>query len=146
MSAMTPQGAVAVGIGTLLTGDAMLAGLTGSDDDGNPKIWGGIAPVEDLLPYCFFQLQAGAGPEFSFSQEIIDDLLFLIKGVSTDAVEADNIAARVRVLMTDPTMTLGEGWTLAYCRPERAVNMQEPNGGTVFYHVGTMFRIKVFPA
>jgi hypothetical protein len=143
---MTPQGAVAVGIGTLLATDTALAALVGTDTDGNVKVWGDVAPVENDLPYCFFQLQAGNGPEFSLSQEIMDDLLFLVKGVSTDAVVADQIAARARVLMKDPTMTLGDGWTLKYCRPERGINMQEPNGGTVFYHVGTMFRIKVFPA
>lgn len=144
---MTPQGAVSVGIGTLLTGDATLVALTGSDASSNPKIWGGVAPLTDDLPYCYFQRQAGLGPEFSFSQEVMDDLLFLVKGVSTVALEADAIAARARVLMIDPTMTLGAGWTLKYCRPEGApIDIQEPNGGTVFYHVGTMFRIKIFPA
>lgn len=137
---MTPQGAVSVGIGTLLTGDATLVALaTGG-------IWGATAPVTDDLPFCYFQLQAGQGPEFSFSQEVMDDLLFLVKGVSTVALEADSIASRARVLMTDPTMTLGMGWAMKYCRPETAINIQEPNGGTVFYHVGTMFRIKIFPA
>lgn len=137
---MTPQGAVSVGIGTLLTGDATLMALaTGG-------VWGGIAPIEDDLPFCYFQLQAGQGAEFSFSQEVMADLLFLVKGVSTVALEADAIASRARVLMTDPTMTLGAGWSKQYCRPETAINIQEPNGGTVFYHVGTMFRIKIFPA
>lgn len=144
---MTPQGAVAVGIGDLLAADATLVALVGTDTQGNPKICGGIAPLEDNLPYCYFQLQGGRGPEDTFTGEVVNDVLFWVKGVSTNAVEADQIAARARVLLKDPVMTLGDGWTLAYCRPEQALTLPpEPNGGSVFYHVGTMFRIKIFPA
>src|ERR1700675_1706894 len=110
MTAMTPSGAVTVGIGTLLANDATMQSLAIGG------IWNGMAPIENNLPYCSYRHQAGLGPDWSFSQQVIEDLLFIVKGVDdTDGTQADAIAARARLLLTDPILTLGTGWTLAYC-------------------------------
>lgn len=142
MSTMTPSGAVIVGLGAFLQADTALMALA----DG--RIWKGNVPLSVDYPFCSFQLQAGSGPEYSFTQEALNDNLFTVKGVdNVDGTTAEAIAARARVILKDAALTLGTGWQLEYCRPEGAdKEMEEPNGSITFYHKIVSIRVKVSPA
>ncbi|MFH0980643.1 MAG: hypothetical protein V2A79_03780 [Planctomycetota bacterium] len=123
-----------------LTGDGTLTGKLSSA----AAVYRRVAPPGAVCPYVMFAKQTGSD-DYTFSQRAKSSMPYLVKAVdkSLSADNANDIADRIDVLLTDVALTV-TGKTLMYLRRETHVEYDEhAAGGVVYQHVGGIFRIEV---
>lgn len=118
----------------VLAADATLDGLaTGGIH--HRTAFQGAAP-----PYVIFHRQSETAI-WSMTDAIENDL-WLVKGVCRggDAGPAEDIADRVRDLLDDASLTVA-GRDHLYLRHETGVDYGENDGGELYHHAGSVFRL-----
>lgn len=125
-----------------LAADATLTGML----DAPTGIFHAVAPQNAGTPFVTLQKQAGT-PDWQFGGEHIQSELWTIKAVdrATSATRAEDVAARIDVLLNDADLTIAGRDLLAIYRESDVEYTETADGGT-YFHVGAMYRIQTAPA
>jgi hypothetical protein len=110
-----------------LAGDTTLTNLLGTPATGFSK--------------SIYHAEAPAGAGFTDPSALEDDI-WLVKGIdrSTTADTAEAIAARVKALLNDATLTIS-GATHLYLRRQSDVEYLETAEGVRYAHSGALYRL-----
>jgi hypothetical protein len=124
-----------------LAGDVTLVAMLSTPT----AIYHQIAPREAGEPLIVFNKQAGRDV-YAFGARAFVNQLWLVKATdrSLSATRAEDIAARIDVVLMDAPLTLPAG-SVAYCRRETEIDYPEPDGADLFHHVGGIYRITTTP-
>lgn len=130
-----------------MSGDATLTGMLGTPPSGYSKaIYYQAAPKGAGFPYIVFNKQAST-PRYAIGARAYDNEVWLIKAVIRSSGpggdspdDADNIASRLDVLLTDGTISIS-GATQLYLRRESDVDYAETADGALYRHAGANFRL-----
>lgn len=125
-----------------LSTDSTLTGLLAASDG----IYHQQAPQTAQAPYIVFHKQSGV-PFWQFDSAHIQNDLWLVKAVDqgSSASRAEDIAARIDVLLTDAPFSITDHTRLAIFR-ESDVVYPETDGADLFHHVGALFRVLTAPS
>lgn len=129
--------AIATALTTLLTGDATLMALA----------TGGVhsqrVPQDTSPPYVVFAQQTGLD-HYSFAKRAWEERFYLVRGITkgSDADSADDIAARIDLILNDATLTVA-GYTNIVCRRVQPIEYPESPDGVEYHHAGGIYRIGV---
>lgn len=131
-----------------LAGDSTLRGLLGAAAPGfTNSIYHEPAPVLASYPFVTMSKSSGlptpvfgdaaAGKDIGFETDV-----WLIKAIdhNTTADKAESIAARLQTLLNDAALSIS-GATTMYCRRDSDVEYSEMDGGEVYHHVGSLYRV-----
>jgi hypothetical protein len=127
-----------------MSGDTTLNNLLHAPPAGYTKsIFYQEAPNKAGLPYVIFNQQSGT-PAYGFaSTTVMDNEIWLIKGVDRNesADTADSIAERLDALLTDGVLSIS-GKTQLYLRRESDLpSYSETVDGVRYIHSGALFRL-----
>lgn len=132
-----------------LSGDTTLTNMLGSAAPGYSKaIYYEQAPAKAVFPLVILQIQAAVASYGFASTTIMEDELWLIKGVdkmeqnASSADTVDGIRSRLNALLTDATLTIS-GKSQLYLRWESGTHYSENADGTEYKHAGSSFRLVV---
>lgn len=126
---------------SVLNGDATLKALLSSPN----AIYHRVVPQNATLPAVVFTRIAGT-PQWAMDSAAIQWDVWLIKGVNkgSSSSPAENIDARVKVLLTDPMFPI-TGRVLNACFPEMDIDYEEVTAGEVYHHVGANYSVTTEP-
>lgn len=130
-----------------MSGDATLTAMLGSPPSGYSRaIYYQAAPDGAEFPYIVFNKQAST-PRYAIGARAYDNEVWLIKAVIRSSGpggdspdDADNIASRLDVLLTDGTISIS-GKTQLLLRRVSDVDFSEVSDGTLYRHAGSNFRL-----
>lgn len=125
-----------------MAGDTTLNNLLGSPPTGYSKnIFYQQAPKGAPYPYVIFSQSSGT-PVYAFGRLLIDNDLWLIKGVdgSATADQVDQVNSRLDALLTDGTISIS-GREQLYLRRESDVPYSETVDGVLIRHAGALYRL-----
>lgn len=100
-----------VGLQAVLDNDAALIALIGTDTDGNKKTYQGKTPQGVVPPYLIWQ-EASDFPGYAFGNTLrYDHTFYMFRAFAVDAntsgaSQAGAIADRLKVLLTNPSLTV----------------------------------------
>jgi hypothetical protein len=120
-----------------LTTDPTLVGL------GITGVFRSLAPQGQALPYVIFGKQDGIDV-YTLTRRAGREVRYLVKAVvrGLSRSGAEDIAARIDILLTDQPLTL-VGLTTTYIRRTADVDYTEDAHGVLYQHVGGIYRIEV---
>lgn len=132
---------VRAGLFSVLNADATLKALLSAPN----AIYHRVVPQNALLPAVVFSRMAGT-PEWMFDSAHIQNDVWLVKGVNkgSSSTPAEDIAARVDVLLNDAVLTVTGRTALAIFR-ELDVDYEEITNGETYHHVGAQYRAVTQP-
>lgn len=125
-----------------LNGDAVLTAMLAT----TTSIFHRRAPLDAGFPYIILAEQSNQAV-WAFGGPPIEDRLWLVKGVDRKASASlvEDIDKRIRVVLQDPVIALGDG-TLLYMRWESGVDYGEAAGQVTedpsytVHHKGALYR------
>jgi len=132
------------------TGAGGVAALVGTDRDSNKKIYQLDAPQKADPPYVLFQ-EAQDTPGYTFGNiDVYDHVFYLVRAFTVDAnttgpAQAGILADRLKVLLTNPSLTVS-GKTVLSARFDRSYPpLKEWDGANnrYFYSRGVLVEIWV---
>jgi hypothetical protein len=126
-----------------LAGDTTLNNLLGTPATGFSKsIYHAEAPAGAGFPFIILNKQSGIPTETFADPSAFEDDIWLVKGIdrSTTADTAEAIAARVKTLLNDATLTIS-GATHLYLRRQSDVEYLETADGVRYVHAGALYRL-----
>lgn len=126
-----------------LAGDSTLNALLGAPVAGMAKsIYHNQAPEGAGFPFVILQKQTGTPTEAFGDPSALETDIWLVKAVDRNdtADAAENVAARIIVLLNDANLSIA-GSTTLYCRRQSDVEYPEVIQGVFYYHVGSLFRL-----
>lgn len=127
--------AIEAGIYTALTGaNALTTALGGS------YIYNPIAPQGQAFPYVIFS-HSGGGHE-NITPSDLQNHVYLIKAVDDEPKNAGTIQDHIVTALDGVTLTVS-GYTAFYCRAEEEIQYTEDRDGTVIYHRGHYYRVRI---
>lgn len=132
---------VRIALWSKLNGDATLTGLLAT----STAIYWSVAPAGAAFPFIVMNKQAGT-PIWQFADRA-DNELYQVKAIdkNTTAGRAEDIAARVDVVLNRAKLTIGGKHHLSLIR-ESDVDYSETDEGSLYFHVGGMYRLVTEPA
>jgi hypothetical protein len=126
-----------------LAGDSTLNNLLGTPATGFSKsIYHAEAAAGAGFPFIILNKQSGIPTETFADPSAFEDDIWLVKGIdrSTTADTAEAIAARVKALLNDATLTIS-GATHLYLRRQSDVEYLETSEGVRYAHSGSLYRL-----
>jgi hypothetical protein len=126
-----------------LSGDTTLTNLLGTPATGFSKsIYHAQAPAGAGFPFVILNRQSGVPTETMGDPDALEDDIWLVKGIDrgTTADTAEAIAARVKTLLNDATLTIS-GATHLYLRRQSDVEYLETTEGVRYSHSGSLYRL-----
>jgi hypothetical protein len=126
-----------------LAGDTTLNNLLGTPATGFSKsIYHAEAPAGAGFAFLILNKQSGVPTETFADPSAFEDDIWLVKGIdrSTTADTAEAIAARVKTLLNDATLTIS-GATHLYLRRQSDVEYLETAEGVRYVHAGALYRL-----
>jgi hypothetical protein len=126
-----------------LAGDTTLTNLLGTPATGFSKsIYHAEAPAGAGFPFIILNKQSGIPTDTFGTPSAFEDDIWLVKGIdrSTTADTAEAIAARVKALLNDATLTIS-GATHLYLRRQSDVEYLETAEGVRYAHSGSLYRL-----
>lgn len=125
-------------IHSLLAGDATLTALLG---DGANGVYYQRAPLSARAPWVLFNKQAGT-PTRTMRGDAYTTDVWQVKGVSAGGLPgpAEDIAARLDVLLNDATLTI-TGQACLDLHKQSDIDYPEDNGADTYHHVGASYRL-----
>ncbi len=102
------------------------------------------APSSAAYPLCVYQKQSGRADLMGFGGPGARNQLWLVKGVvrSTKASLAEDIDKAVADLLHFSSLTIAGGESM-YLAREGDVNYSEVVGDQTYWHVGSLYRLRV---
>ena len=126
------------GLNTVLKSDATLSALVGQ------RVVNSFAK-EPVYPYVFFSHNSGGDTNLQRRGQA--DLMYLIKGMSTEntggKVLAAQIAEAIYNALHEKPFVIDAGWKVYRVQRTNIVQMVELDGDINYYHHGAMYRIRV---
>jgi hypothetical protein len=126
-----------------LAGDTTLTNMLGTPATGFSKsIYHAQAPAGAGFPFIILNKQSGVPTEAFADPSAFEDDIWLIRATdrNTTADAAEAIAARVKALLNDATLTIS-GATHLYLRRQSDVEYLETTDGVRYAHAGALFRL-----
>jgi hypothetical protein len=126
-----------------LAGDTTLTNLLGTPATGFSKsIYHAQAPVGAGFPFIILNKQSGVPTETMSDPDALEDDIWLVRATdrNTTADTAEAIAARVKALLNDATLTIS-GATHLYLRRQSDVEFLETTEGVRYAHSGALYRL-----
>ena len=126
-----------------LAGDTTLTNLLGTPATGYSKaIYHQQAPASAQFPLIIFSKSSGVPTEAFGTPSALETDVWLVKAVDKDtsADDAEAIAARVKALLNDATLSIS-GSTLLYLRRQGDVEYSEVEEGVTYAHCGALYRL-----
>lgn len=121
---------------TLAAGTALVAHLGGT------AIYEGVAPTTASLPVVVFNWQGG-GDENQAKGGRLRNPVFTVKAIAGNKALAGTLDGDIDALLHHVTLTV-TGYTNIWTAREGDVNYDEVDtGGSVLYHRGGMYRVRV---
>lgn len=119
----------------LAAGTALIAHLGGT------AIYADIAPNNKALPVVVFRYQGGGDENMTPGGQ--RNLMYTVRAMSYSKAQAGTIDGDVYGLLHNATLSVS-GYTNFWTAREESVNFAEVDaGGSVIYHRGAMYRIRV---
>ena len=145
--------------GALTTAGDLLAMLGDPTPTGYAQsIYHDQAPDNANFPFIIFSKSSGIptetfGDYTRTSPGVLESDLWLIKGVvrgddvlgESPSDRADKIAARIKALLNDYTLSIAGGVPTLYLRRESDVEYAELADGVVYRHSGSLYRVITSP-
>jgi hypothetical protein len=118
-------------IGTILSGDATLAGIA----TGGVHL---IMVTDDEVsdPFCIFHLDTGS-EEWAMGGSGIEHDTWIVKGASADAIAAEDIDLRARELLDGATLGAGN----LFCRRLGPIQYGDVAEGDGMFYAGSRYRV-----
>jgi hypothetical protein len=126
-----------------LAGDTTLTNMLGTPATGFSKaIYHAQAPAGASFPFIILNKQSGVPTETMSDPDALEDDIWLIRATdkNTTADTAEAIAARVKTLLNDATLTIS-GATHLYLRRQSDVEYLETTDGVRYAHAGSLYRL-----
>jgi hypothetical protein len=126
-----------------LAGDTTLTNLLGTPATGFSKsIYHAEAPAGAGFPFVILNRQSGVPTETFADPSALEDDIWLVRATdrNTTADGAEAIAARVKALLNDATLTIS-GATHLYLRRQSDVEYLETAEGVRYAHCGALYRL-----
>lgn len=126
-----------------LSGSAFVSGLLGTASPGYARaIYYQTAPADSGYPLIIFNDQSHVPTEAFTEPGAYEDMIWLIKAIdrNSSADRAESIAARVKFLLNDATLSIS-GRTLLYLRRQSDIAFQEYTEGESYRHAGALYRL-----
>lgn len=126
-----------------LAGDTTLNAMLGAPADGYSKaIYHQQAPNDAAFPFVILQKVSGVPTEAFGDPSALENEVWLVKAVdrSTSADTADDVSARIAVLLNDAALSVS-GTSLLYLRRQADVDYPEEIDGVMYVHAGSQFRL-----
>ena len=132
--------AVDVAIFNKLKADATVAGYVGGT--ASPRIYNGIASQKAPLPVVVFQQQAGGHVPDSPRENV--ELLYLVKAISGSVKNAKLIDKAISDAIDRADLSVGNGYAdYATFRMSHIHYAEDLGGGSIIYHIGALYNIKL---
>lgn len=108
-------------------------------------LWDGPAAHDTEYPFTRFGLQSGIDVRGISTVTIMQDDLWLIRGIcpGQDYTPLHAIAARIHVLLHGVLQQAVPGGMIVSCMREQAFRLESTQGGREFRHLGGIYRINV---
>jgi hypothetical protein len=126
-----------------LAGDTTLNNLLGAPPAGWAKsIYHNQAPGGATYPLIVFFKSAGTPTDAFAKPGAFENEVWTVKAVdrNTSADNAEAIAARVKALLNDASLSIS-GATHLYLRRQSDIEYPEVEDGVVHHHVGSLYRL-----
>jgi hypothetical protein len=126
-----------------LAGDTTLTNLLGAPATGFSKsIYHAQAPAAAAFPFVILNKQSGVPTEAFNNPSAFEEDIWLVRGTdrNTTADTAEAIAARVKTLLNDATLTIS-GATHLFLRRQSDVEYLETVEGVRYAHCGGLYRL-----
>lgn len=126
-----------------LAGDTTLNNILGTPAAGFSKsIYFQQAPANAQFPLVIFQKTSGVPTETFTDPAFMNGDTWLVKAVDRDtsADDAEEVAARIDVLLNDAALSIS-GVSLLYLRRRSDVQYPETDEGVLYQHCGALYRL-----
>ena len=107
---------------------------------GGTAIYHDMIPLNASLPAVTLGLQNG-GPENDIPLDT-ENVVYLVKCISTDSREAETIADLIQTRLHEADVTLDAPWSSVRCECEQFVSFGEQDAREQFYHRGGLYRVQ----
>lgn len=124
------------GLRAELVGDAGVTALVST------RVYNQQAPGGATYPYIVFSHQTGGDTNTTPTDEA--DVIYLVKGVSKSALEAQQIADAIRTALHKATLTLDDPWGALSggCQHTNIVKFTENVEQSQIHHAGGLYRVR----
>ena len=105
-------------------------------------VFNSLAPQGTTPPFVVFQAMSKVDDYWSFSSGRGGSAVYMVKAISRSPwpKEAGDIDTQIDSVMQDASLSI-TGHSLIMCRRESDLYLVEDQGGTIFNHIGGLYRI-----